>query len=251
MDCLTFRRKLLEDPLRQEAELMTHEDDCASCAEFARRTRSQEALLRALLNEVSPPPELSDRIQLATSFEKPSVLRARRWIPVAASVLLVVATISMGMFISQLERRAMPIADSVLDHMHDEIHHLHEVRTVKAAQLSHLFDRFGAVVKGDLGPINFAAECLMRQKNGIHLVLPGKLGPVTVFFMPNETPTNYTRVSDASFEGHVVPTRWGSLAVIGIKNEPLEGIADQMMRAVNWSEPVQVSRLGQSKPPRA
>ena len=251
MDCLTFRRKLLEDPMRQEAALLAHEDDCASCAEFARHTRAQEARLRAMLNQVSPPPELADRIQLAASFETRNLRPTRRWLAVAASILLVAATVAIGLFVSPLERQAMSMADSVLDHMHDEIHHLHEVQSVKSAQLSQLFGRFGGVVTGDIGPINFAAECLMRKKNGVHLVVPGKFGPITVFFMPHERATESTRLSDASFAGQIIPTRWGSLAVIGLKNEPLEGIADQMMRAVSWSAPVQVSRLGRPKPPQA
>ena len=130
MDCLTFRRKLLEDPTRRDTDLQAHEDDCENCADFARRTRSQEARLRALLNEVLPPPELAERIQLAASFEKPSVPRTRHWFAATASVLLVVATVSIGLMVSPLERRAMSLAGSVLDHMHDEIHHLHEKRTV-------------------------------------------------------------------------------------------------------------------------
>ena len=26
----------------------------------------------------------------------------------------------------------------------------------------------------------------MRKRNGVHLVMPGKMGPITVFFMPGE-----------------------------------------------------------------
>lgn len=251
MDCLTFRRKLLEDPLRQEKELLAHENDCDQCADFARRTRAQEVQLRALLNEINPPPELADRIHLAASFERPPFWHARRWIPVAAGVLLVVATLTIGWFVSPLERQAMSMADSVLDHMHDEIHHLHEVRSVTPARLANLFAQFGAAVVGDLGRLNFAAECLMRRKNGIHLVMPGRKGPVTVFFMPDETPAQYTRLSDASFDGYIVPTSWGSLAVVGIKKEPLEGVADRMLRAVNWSAPVHAGMMEKTTPPQA
>ncbi len=252
MDCLTFRRKLLEDPFRHEPDLLEHEEDCALCAEFARGTRSQEARLRALLNEVKPPPELTDRIKLAASFERPAMRQARRWLPVAASILLVVTAISVSLFVTPLERRTMSLADSVLDHMHDELHHLNEVRTVTPAQLSQLFDRFGAVITGNLGRVNFAAECLMREKTGVHLIFPGSNGPVTVFFMPHEAPAELTRFADANFKGHIVPTGWGSLAVIGIGDEALGGIADRMLRAVSWSSTAaQVSQLGPVTPPRA
>lgn len=251
MDCLNFRRQLLESPLRNEPQLLAHEQDCPTCAEFARRIRSQEARLRAVLN-VAPPPELAERIQLAVSFEPRRSLQQRRWLSMAAGLLLVVSAVSVSWYLSPLERRSLELADSVLHHVHDELQHMHEINHVGQRRLAQLFGAFGAQLHADLGPVNFAAECLMRKKNGVHLVLPGQHGPVTVFFMPDETPTQILTVADQRFRGQVVPTAWGSLAVVGEHGEVLDGIAERLLQAVDWPARIsQAAHLGALRPPRA
>lgn len=253
MDCLSFRRKLLEAPLRNDAEVTEHEAACPTCAEFARRTRAQEARLRALLN-VSPPPELPERIQLAVSFAQRPLPAGgqRRWASLAAGLLLVVSAISLSWYLSPLERRSLGLAEAVLQHVHDELHHLREINDISTGQLTALFGRHGAQMHDHLGQVNFAAECLMRRKKGIHLVLPGRLGPVTVFFMPDEAVSQVARVEDQRFQGEVLPTDWGSLAIVGEHGEPLDAIARRLLDAVAW--PVRLSATAGYaglKPPRA
>lgn len=238
MDCLTFRRRLLEDPLDSDAALRSHESGCPTCAEFARRTRAQETRLRALLN-VTPPPELTERIRLAVSFEKRPT--RSHWLALAASLLLAVSIVSGTWYLSPLERRHLTLVDAVMAHVYDEASHMHQEDKVSQVQLAQLFGSFGAQLHGDLGQVNFAAECLMRKKNGIHLVMPGKMGPVTVFFMPDEIPSETMIVQDQRFHGEVMPTAWGSVAVVGELGEPLAGLAKRMADSVNW--PVRVSRL--------
>ena len=105
---------------------------------------------------------------------------------------------------------------------------------VSAGRIERVFARFGAELAGDIGQVNFAAECLMRARNGVHLVLPGKMGPITVFYMPGEMTDGVLPIDSARFAGEIVPTRWGSIAVVGENGELLEGIGDRLAAAVRW-----------------
>jgi len=125
----------------------------------------------------------------------------------------------------------------VLNHIDDEAHHLREAGPVAGQRVKFVFARFGARLNGDIGQVNFAAECLMRKRNGVHLVLPGVQGPVTAFFMPGEHTERVLPVSSERFAGHVVPTAWGSIAVVGEHGEPLEGLAQKLAGAVEWPAP--------------
>ena len=64
MNCLDFHRQLLSDPYTSDAAVQSHEAECRSCANFAREVRGQEVKLRALLQEVSPPQGLAERVAL-------------------------------------------------------------------------------------------------------------------------------------------------------------------------------------------
>jgi hypothetical protein len=82
--------------------------------------------------------------------------------------------------------------------------------------------------------VNFAAECLMRNRTGVHLVMPGQMGPITVFFMPGEMAESIMPVSSTRFSGKILPTAWGSIAVVGENGEPLDGLGERLAAAVHW-----------------
>ena len=87
----------------------------------------------------------------------------------------------------------------------------------------------------------------MRKRNGVHLVMPGKMGPITVFFMPGE-------MADAEHAGKLdtlqrpdLPTSWGSIAVVGESGESLDGLGERLAAAVpgrsrTWRNQVSLGR---------
>lgn len=237
MNCLEFRRRLLTDPLANDADLSAHETRCPECAAFARELRAQEVQMRAVLREISPPAGLADRVRLATHFEHRAELRRRWWYGAAASVLLMVGVSLVSVMQTVHERGGLALAQSVLNHIEDESHHLREVGPVSAGRLKWVFQRFGAALVADVGQVNFAAECLMRKRNGVHLVIPGQMGPITVFFMPGEMTERRLPVHSARFAGTIVPTAWGSIAVVGEQGEVVEGLGQRLADAVDWPLP--------------
>ncbi len=234
MNCLEFRRRTGADPLAMDDELLAHEADCPNCAQYAREMRAQDIRLRAALREITPPAGLAERIQLAARHEQSTDYRRRWFYGAAASVLLIIGVSMVSVFQTAHERAQATLAQSVLDHIHDEANHLSEVSPVSAGRLKYVFDRFGADLISDIGQVNFAAECLMRQRNGVHLVLPGELGPITAFFMPGEMTDQTLTVASDRFDGTIVPTDWGSIAVVGEAGEKLTGLGQRLADAVAW-----------------
>lgn len=234
MNCLEFRRQTLIDPLSHDATGIEHEAECPSCAAFARDARAKEIKLRALLRDVKAPEGLAERVQLAVRDEERAESRRRWWYAAAAGVFLAIGASMISLWTTTLERSGLGLAQAVVNHIEDESSHLREALPVSAGRIERVFARFGAELAGDIGQVNFAAECLMRARNGVHLVLPGKMGPITVFFMPGEMTDAPMPVGSARFAGEIVPTRWGSIAVVGESGEPLDGFGDRLAAAVRW-----------------
>lgn len=234
MNCLDFRRRLMSDPFEQDTSLAAHEDACGACAAFARELRADEVRMRALLNDIDPPSGMADRIQLAVGFERRSVQRQRWWYAAAAGVLMAVGVSMVSLWTTSVERGGLTLAQSVIHHIQDEAAHLHEAGVESGARVAGVFQRFGAQLAGDIGPVLFAAECLMRQRNGVHLVLPGKRGAITAFFMPGEMTLETLPVESERFIGEIVPTAWGSIAVVGENGEVLDGLGERLAAAVEW-----------------
>jgi len=234
MNCLDFRRRTTIDPLADDAELMAHEAQCHGCAAYAREIRAQEIRLRAALNDVAPPAGLAERVVLAARYEQQAGHRRRWWYGAAASLLLMVGVSMVTVFQNAHHRGQQDLVQSVLKHITDEAHHLHEVSAVSRGRLHWTFERFGARLVGDIGRVNFAAECLMRHRNGVHLVLPGRMGPITVFYMPGEMIEGAVPVASEQMAGRIVPTAWGSVAVVGEIGEELDGLGERLAGAVEW-----------------
>jgi len=234
MNCLEFRRLLLQDPFADDPAMHEHEQACGQCNHYAKEQRAQEARMRDMFDQITPPPELAENIQLAVRLDQRGQSRRQVWFAAAASVLLIVGATITSLVTESWERGNMALAQSVLNHVNDEAHHLREAGPVDNTRVRFVFARFGAELVGDVGQINFAAECLMRKRNGVHLVLPGKQGPVTAFFMPGEMTEKAIPVESERFQGLISPTPWGSVAVVGEHGENLQGLAEQLGNAVRW-----------------
>ncbi len=236
MNCLDFRRRLLVDPLSGESELLEHASSCGECAREAERmTRFEEALRRAV--NVRPPEGLEARILLAQSFDdrrRPLGVRSR-WLTMAAALLMAVGVAGwLGYRWDVYFGEPPGLGRVVLNHVNDELHYLHADQDVQRARLGQLFAHFGARLRGDIGYVSYATRCHIRRHAGVHLVLPGQEGPVTVLFMPDEHRSGPEHIRSERFTGMIVPTDYGSMAVLGEKGELLSEAIEKVRRSVVW-----------------
>lgn len=237
MNCLDFRRRLLEDPYTTSDDMIQHEESCPACAAYARDLRAKEVRLRALLNNIPVPAELPDKVRFAVGLKKRTPVRRRVAWAMAASVLLITGAVWMHFFNPVAPKHTeMPLVQSILHHAEAEWHHYNASQQVSSGKLAYLMDQFNAERTADLANVNFAAICPIRQYPGLHLAIAGKVAPITVFYMPKEHISRSISIASADLRGEIMPTSWGSIAVIGKNNEPLEGVAKRMAQAVEWPE---------------
>lgn len=231
MECLEFRRRLMIDPLCKDGDLLEHEERCDECMAFARDLRRKEIRLRALMRSIEPSAsmhaEVRGRIAPPTLSTPPSHYGAA----IAMALLVAIATVWWAIQINTVKDDP---AHRVLQHIQHEASHLVPGPAVNEGALKFLFDRFGARLLQDLGEVYFAAECLISTDTGVHLVLQGEQGPVTMLMMPGETLEEEIPIDSLDWHGSVTPTAWGSVAVVGRDGEPTDQWMQRLLDTLVW-----------------
>jgi len=117
----------------------------------------------------------------------------------------------------------------------DEPDHLAARHDLGTQRVATVLARLGGGVSGDIGEVWFADVCAIRKALGAHLVLAGRTGPVTVLVMPGERLSHRLIVVAPGFNGVVLPTSYGSLAVVGRPGETLEDRVATLQRRLVWN----------------
>ena len=68
-----------------------------------------------------------------------------------------------------------------------------------------------------------------------HLVIQGQYGPVTILLMPEEPVASAVSLDGENVHGAILPVGDGSIAIIGVREEPLEQIEESVLKSVMWS----------------
>lgn len=236
MNCLEFRQNLLIEPRSQDQAFIEHAAACPECAREARRALRFEERLRSAL-DVPKPIGMESRILSARSGSWLNALltSAPRWAALAAGLLM---TLGLAGWFSYHWHDYIGTPSglelAVLNHILDEREHLHEDRDIPSAAVERLISHFGARIEGDIGRVSFVSRCNIRKYSGVHMVVTGQQGPVTVLMMPGEYLQHQREVRSSRFTGLIAPTGYGSIAVVGEQSEPLEKVVERIMRVVVW-----------------
>jgi hypothetical protein len=239
MNCLEFRRLTLVDPETQDSGYRRHRRDCAACRDYAAVSTDFEADLREAMT-IAVPDDLVPRVLLAQAIAVEKAPR-RPWfgsrafpgLALAASLLLLVAAGWLGM--RDGGSPPLSLSAEVVAHIEAERDYLTKTGEVGEARLAALLEGFGARVRhGGLGRVSYAGACEIRNRKGVHLVLQGERGPVTVLYLPGEAPGVIERFEQDGFSGELLPVGRGSLAVVGEQGEALEAIITNLEQAIAW-----------------
>ena len=236
MNCLEFRRMLLIEPRSRSKEFAEHASSCAECAEQAKHALHFEDKLHAALR-VPSPTALETRIITARSgaAESHRAGAYSRWLALAAGMLLAVGLAGWsGYKWEQTFGVSSGLETAVVDHINNELEQLHAHGNVGPQTLVLLLSQFGARIDGEIGSVSYASRCPIRRQPGVHMVVPGQEGPVTVLIMPGENLLHRRQVRSSRFSGVIVPTVYGSMAVVGEKLEPVERIVERIQQSIVW-----------------
>ena len=92
-----------------------------------------------------------------------------------------------------------------------------------------------AEIDAGVGLVTYARTCTINGKSVPHLVIQGKLGPITLLLLPDEQVDRAVPVEGAGINGVILPVGDGSIAIIGERDENLSEIEQQVIDSVTWS----------------
>ncbi len=234
MNCLDCRRLLMTAPLDRGMNLRHHLDTCETCAREAERAREFEGKLRDSL-VTTPQAGLEERILLARLLKRQQVSsRFKRWAMATGLALSLGLSGWFGHGLMNWAPGPSTVSVAVIEHIQDELDVLDKQYPITPEGLGRLLSHFGARLTGDLGRVNYANRCNFMHTKAVHMVLQGKNGPVTVLMMPNSPLERMEQIDGEGFSGIVLPTKYGSLAVITDHPEPVDVLAQRVLRAVSW-----------------
>ena len=219
MNCEEFRRKLLEDPSRREPDFLGHRAGCEDCDREAREVERMEAGLRRLL-QAPPPPELKQNLYRAP--------RRRGWLPVAlAATLAGLTALGAWWWEGSGAGGGAAIVAEALYHIEHEPEAFAAGPAMPVADWKALSPRIEVDTRYWRHAVTFAAPCEMMQKPGLHLVVAGEAGPVTVLVIVDSRVDEPRLFREDRMRGVVRPLVNGTLAVVS-DGSPVDDLAAQL-----------------------
>ena len=233
MNCLQFRQLSVTEPGNHDKDFLEHQISCQHCQAFARDIRKFDEQLENAI-KIPVPDDLVSRILNG----KAMIMRSRRniWkqvIPaIAASIIFITGLTTGLLYHSPPSQTGIEQALETYVNNHRDNHLT--TQTVSHTDVSETLLPFGIEITGDLGTVNYAAPCYIRNKMAVHLVLAGERGPVITLFMPDEQLQSKQTFRFGQYMGIIVPCPKGSMAIIGVFGEPLADRESRIRKSVTW-----------------
>lgn len=243
MDDLEFRRQCYSNPYSDDAAFIEKCHQSKEAADLAEEMQAFDRQLEMALN-VPIPEQYADKIISGVHNDNvtpltPSV--TKRYHPAWA----LAASIVLGFFIffqfSISHYSVDEIKEEILAHAeHEEIHVAHDAGQVGAQRVSsdkinQAFGLFNAKLNHDIGDVYYVNNCVIAGKKGVHLVIAGKTGMITVLYIPHVDIEDQDILSNTLLAGHIFPAKKGTMAIVGDDAEQMEVVKNRLMNAISWS----------------
>jgi len=233
MDHAHYRTAIMADPHNADPELRAHREACAECREFAERLLQFESRLERAMRVTIP--SKADVLPFARKRGN-APAAARRWMALAASVLLGAAIVG-GVWLSLPESS---LAAAVVAHMAGEPGAWQGTNAVPGPELDGVLKDSKLRLKPDAGIVSYASSCMFRGHRVPHLVVQSSSGPVTVMVLVHESVRHVAQFDTEGYRGTIVPvTGHGSIAVLmrdsGIDAAEIKRIAARVDASIVWT----------------
>jgi len=233
MDHTSYRSAIMADPRDADAELRAHREACAECRAYTEQLLKFEARIeRALRVDMPGGTEVLPFARKSRSFTG-----ARRWLAIAASVLLGTAIVG-GIWLTLPQRS---LAAAVVAHMAGEPDAWQRTDiAVDAPALQDVLKNSNLRLKPKAGIVSYASSCSFRGHMVPHLVVQTPKGPVTVMVLVHEPLRKSMQFEEQGYRGTLVPVPGhGSLAVLmqdsGVSAAEIARIAAQVDDSIVWT----------------
>ena len=233
MNCLEFRQISVTEPKNLDNDYLEHQLSCQSCQSFARDIKEFDEHLESAVKISVPYDLISTILHRQSMFTHKVTGIAKRLIPaVAASIIFVTGLIIGLLYHSPQSQSGVEQALVTYVNNYQDFHGT--TKTVSHASVSELLSSFGIELTGNLGTVNYAAPCYIRDQMAAHLMLTGKSGPIIALFMPSEQLDSRQTFRFGQYVGIIIPCPRGSLALIGVFGEALADMETRIRNSVTW-----------------
>jgi hypothetical protein len=235
MEHAHYRTAIMADPHSADAQLRAHREACAECRAFTERLlRFESRLERAMQVDIAPTAAV-----LPFAHKRGNApLAARRWMALAASVLLGAAIVA-GLWLTLPQQG---LAAAVVAHMAGEPEAWRRTDiAVPPPELADVLKDSKLRLKPDAGIVSYASSCTFRGHRVPHLVVQTSTGPVTVMVLVHEAVLHVAQFDEQGYRGTIVPVPGhGSIAVLmhdsGIGAGEIQRIAAQVDQSIVWTQ---------------
>jgi hypothetical protein len=161
----------------------------------------------------------------------------RRNVQYAAGLVLAIGVLAIFM-----QGEANPMEDMVFSHIYSELEFLDDDTPLALAEVNTVMNsRIGSefMQSPDMENlnINVTEDCWVDLENGIngvHMVVQGDVGPVTIMVLPNTPVEQDMEISDSRFDGMISAMPGGTLVVVGEKEESIERFSTMLAANISW-----------------
>ena len=152
---------------------------------------------------------------------------------------LIIALAAVVLF---LQDGANPLEAVVFNHIYSELNFLEDDSTLTLSDVNIVMAaRTGREFQNSADmqnlKIHVTEDCWVDFENGVqgvHMVMDGNVGAVTVMVIPNTPVEEELEISDERFEGLISPTPGGNLVVVGEKAEAIRNYSTLLAANINW-----------------
>jgi hypothetical protein len=218
LNCLEFRRHLLEDPRRRlGVDAIKHRKACADCAAyFVHLTRLESELATAAI--VPMPEGLADRVLRNHELGK---ARAQNRLAAAASLVLAASLTVLITLIPMHKHAALAAIDHVL---HDEPRELLAGRAGDRRVLAPILAQAGLSIAADRVHVRYLGQCPFRDGIAYHVLLDTPFGKATLLVTPDKPLNSRIVTSGRGLSAVAIPARRGSYALVADSSADLARI---------------------------
>ena len=246
MDDLEFRRQAYTDPECKDSDFIEHKNKSADNNNFVEDLQLLDESLKQAMT-LQPPEDLAERIKLNQTLRHHQVMRKRTFFWSMAASVLIVFTVFFTLQPVNLSKNSISksnlsennlsennLEQQVLSHIYHEIDHLYEKQDRSLNQVNVMLAEFGSHLNSSIGSINYLGSCDIAKKKGVHMVVEGSIGPITVMMLPDSPVTSQQLINDKRFKGLIMPAGKGSMAVLGEKGESLKLLQEKLIENIRW-----------------
>lgn len=231
MDCAEFRRRLLIDPAAPELGVAANARVCPDApARLAEALAFEHGLERALKVEV--PVDLVERVLAATREEDVPPLRQMRWRPLALAASLVLALAIGALVWTGVRTPTQQLILASVEHIAHEPYALTRSEVVPQPLVARMFADAGLRVGDAAIDLTYLNRCPLGPRLSVHMVMPGRNGPVTVLYVPEERGIERMDTRSAMVAVRTMPFADGALILLAESNQDFDRIESAWHAAV-------------------